>query len=99
MGEGGGWDSPMGGVAPVRSIDEGEFGDRRDSGRPLRERPDLPLFPDVTEAASDLSTASVPLDSMAEFLGLSVFPEPGILDLSDRNDREESLVSDLLNDG
>lgn len=76
----------------------GELGDRRDSGRLERERPDLALFPEVTEAASDLSTGS-PLESMAEFLGLSVLPEPGILDLSERKDREDSLVSDLLNDG
>jgi hypothetical protein len=36
---------------------------------------------------------------MAELLGLSVLPEPGILDRSERNDRDESLVSDLLKEG
>jgi hypothetical protein len=74
------------------------------AGRSLRlnrDTLDLPLFPDRTEAASFLaeSLAASPLDRIAEFLGLSVLPLPGILDRNPRNDRDESLVSDLLKDG
>lgn len=39
------------------------------------------------------------MESMAEFLGLSVLPEPGILDRRERKERDESLVSDLLKEG
>ena len=71
----------------------------RDSRR-LRLVLDLPL-PDLTDATSDLSAdaSPFPLDMMVEFRGLSVFPVPGILDRSDRKDREDSLVSDLLKEG
>lgn len=56
-----------------------------------------PLLPDLTDAPSLLTKASLVV-IMVEFRGLSLF-EPGILDLSDLNDLDESLVSDLLNDG
>ena len=61
---------------------------------------DFSLAEDFCDAlVSDL--ARVALDtSLAEneFLGLSLLA-PGIFDLSPRNDREDSLVSDLLNEG
>jgi hypothetical protein len=61
--------------------------------------PDLPLFPDLTEAASDLSSDASPLERPeVELRGLSVL-DPGIFDLKDLNDREDSLVSDLLKEG
>lgn len=60
-----------------------------------------PLLPDRTEAASGLlSESPLALElSSVEFLGLSVLELPGILDLRERKDREESLVSLLLIDG
>ncbi len=69
--------------------------------RRLRLALDLLLFPDFTDAASDLSAEAspFPLERMVEFRGLSVFPLPGILDRRDRNEREDSFVSDLLNEG
>jgi len=80
--------------------DSGESGSMVESGRLTLETPDLALRPDLTDAASDFSTAAAaaasPLDSKVEFLGLSVFPPPGILDRKERNERVESLVSDLL---
>ena len=66
---------------------------------------DRPLLPDRTDAASRVfSPLESPLESNAELLGLSVFIDlllllPGILDRSERKDREESLVSDRLIDG
>jgi hypothetical protein len=36
---------------------------------------------------------------MVEFLGLSVLPAPGILDLRDLKDRDDSFVSERLKDG
>lgn len=57
---------------------------------------DFALRPDFTEAASDFSS---PFDRMVEFRGLSVFPEPGILDRRVLNERDDSLVSDLLKEG
>ena len=64
------------------------------------ESAERPLFPDRKEAASDLSTSVSPLlNPDAELRGLSVLLLPGILDLNPRNDRFDSLVSDLLNDG
>lgn len=73
-------------------------------GRSLRLRRDtldLALRPDRTEAASFLAVSFgvSPLDRIAELLGLSVLPLPGILDRRERNDRVESLVSDLLKEG
>lgn len=64
------------------------------------EPPDLELPTDFCDAfVSDLS--KVPLKVSAaekELLGLSDFV-PGIFDLKPRNEREDSLVSDLLNEG
>ena len=60
---------------------------------------DRALFPDLTDAASDLSpVVSALLIPNVEFLGLSVLL-PGILDLKALNDRIDSLVSALLKDG
>lgn len=61
---------------------------------------DLPLRPDRTEAASDLSATTVSplLNPEVEFRGLSVLP--GIFDLkAPRRDRVDSLVSALLKEG
>ena len=62
--------------------------------------PDLALDPDfVDPLVSALS--KVPLVTSAcekEFLGLSDFC-PGIFDRNPRKEREDSLVSDLLNEG
>jgi len=63
----------------------------------------MPLLADFANAESDLSGApldEVSISNMAtEFLGLSGFPLPGILDLMElRIDREDSLVSDLSNE-
>lgn len=66
---------------------------------------DRPLRPERTEAASSVfSLLDSPFASKVEFLGLSTFKDlllllPGILDRSERSDREESLVSDLLMEG
>jgi len=61
--------------------------------RPL----DLPLAEDLTEAASDLSPR---FSSVVDPLGLSVDFCPGIFDLiAVRKERDDSFVSDLLNDG
>jgi hypothetical protein len=96
MGDGGGISSDRGESGMVVSADEGELGDESESERFARG--DFPLLPDLTEAASDFSGVS-PLVSMAELLGLSVFPEPGILERRERNERDESLVSVLLKEG
>jgi len=81
------------------SMEDGDSGEGIESVRlTARLKPDFPLFPDFTDAASDFSGAS-PLESIVEFLGLSVFPEPGILDRRERKERDESLVSDLLKEG
>jgi len=75
--------------------EDGELGEGMESARLAL---DFPFLPDFTEAASNFSGKS-PFASIAEFRGLSVLPEPGIFDRRDRNERDESLVSDLLNDG
>lgn len=70
------------------------------SPRLVRETLERPLLPDRTEAASAiLLSLESPFGWSVEFLGLSVFEPPGILDRSALKDREESLVSDLLKDG
>ena len=69
------------------------------SFRLVRETADLPLLEDLTEAASDFSLAASPLERMAELLGLSVLLEPGILERSERKERDDSLVSERLKDG
>lgn len=79
------------------SMDDWELGDGTESERLARGVAVFPLFPDFTEATSDLSGIS-PF-KIVEFRGLSVFPEPGILDRRDRKDREDSFVSDLLKEG
>jgi hypothetical protein len=81
-------------MTPV-SGDEGEPTEGTESVRLARLCGDLLLLPDLTEAVS----AASPLASTAELLGLSVLPEPGILERKERNDREDSLVSDLLKEG
>jgi hypothetical protein len=98
MGDGGGSWSASGEPTVAVSADEGELGDGSESERLTLLWGDLPLRPDLTEAASDLSGTS-PLDKMAELLGLSVLPEPGILERRERKERDESLVSDLLKEG
>jgi hypothetical protein len=98
IGDGGGTSSASGEPIVAVSTDEGELGEGSELERLDRPCGDLPLFPDLTEATSAFSGVS-PFVSMAELLGLSVLPEPGILDRSERNDRDESRVSDLLKEG
>lgn len=70
------------------------------SDRLVREALERPLRPERTEAASAvLSLGESPFPKLAEARGLSVLTLPGIFDRSERNDREDSLVSDLLKDG
>lgn len=63
------------------------------------------LVEDFIDATSDLSPpplleVSAPLRPDKDALGLSVFALPGIFDLmAPLKEREDSLVSDLLNDG
>jgi hypothetical protein len=97
MGDGGGWSSPTGEFAVAVSMEDWELGDGTESLRLIRVS-GFAVFPDFTEAASDLSGRST-LASIVEFRGLSVFPDPGILDRRDRNDRDDSFVSDLLKEG
>lgn len=76
-------------------MDDGEVGVMAGSEcLDLEFRPDLP---DLMVSLSDLSPS--PLDSRAELRGLSLFPEPGILDRRALKDLVESLVSDLLKEG
>lgn len=66
------------------------------SPRLVREALERPLLPERTEAASFDSV----FVKIVEFLGLSVLLLlPGIFDRKERKDLEDSLVSDLLNDG
>jgi hypothetical protein len=70
------------------------------SVRLAREALDRPLFPERTEAASfTLSFEESPFARLEDARGLSALPLPGILDRRERNDRDDSLVSDLLKDG
>ena len=57
------------------------------------------LLPDLMDPVSFGSPGPSPLESIAELRGLSVFPDPGILDRSDLKDRVESLVSVLAKEG
>ena len=98
MGDGGGWSSASGELTAAISTDEGEPGEGAESARLARPGGDLPLLPDLTDAASACSAPS-PFASIAEPLGLSVLPEPGILERRERKERDESLVSDLLKEG
>lgn len=66
--------------------------------RPLDIADDRPLFTDLIEATSDLSASPVEGPDI-EFRGLSTLELPGILDLNDLKEREDSFVSDLLNEG
>jgi hypothetical protein len=97
MGEGGGNSSARGEVGLAASVD-GEVTDEAESRRLMRGAGDLLLLPDFTEAASDFSGGST-LANTAEVLGLSVLLEPGILERRARKERDDSLVSDLLNEG
>lgn len=86
---------------PGRGLDDTSPSTTGDTGSSVGfEPPDLALDPDFVDAlVSDLS--KVPLgmsDCENEFLGLSDFC-PGIFDLNPRKEREDSLVSDLLNEG
>lgn len=97
MGDGGGCGSSNGEgeVKAELSLEMGETGDAAGSeDLALECRPDLP---DLMVSVSDLSPS--PLDSRAEVRGLSLFPDPGILDLRALKDLVESLVSDLLKEG
>ena len=62
---------------------------------------DLTLVADLVDAASDRSALPLVVSMFEkEALGLSIFWLPGILDRIDpRNERDDSFVSDLLNDG
>lgn len=92
MGDGGGWESSSGEVRPEVSMDDGEIGDTAGS----EDLAFLPDLEDLSVSESDLSPS--PLDSRAEFRGLSVLL-PGILDRRVLKDLADSLVSDLLKDG
>lgn len=88
--------SSSGEATPEVSMDDGEVGDTAGSDcLDLEWR--RSLFPDLTEPESDFSTS--PLDRRVEFRGLSVLPEPGILERKVLKDLVESLVSDLLKEG
>lgn len=78
------------------SAEDWELGDGTDSER--RTAGGFAVLPCFAEVESDRSNRS-PFARIAELRGLSVFPEPGILDRRERKDREDSLVSDLLNEG
>jgi hypothetical protein len=101
MGDGGGFGSSRGEVASSPSSCEGDVGpETGESGEFVLEIAERPPFPERKDPASDLSTSASPLlNPDVELRGLSVLPPPGILDLSPRNDRMDSLVSALLNDG
>jgi len=82
------------------STDDGELGDGMESVRKSRGCGGLEFLPpDLSGATSAFSFASVPFARTVEVLGLSVLPEPGILERRDRKDLDDSLVSVLLNDG
>jgi hypothetical protein len=84
----------------VASGDEGELGDGSDSERfAVRLGGERPLLPDLTDDATSGFSGASPLVRMAELLGLSVLPEPGILERKERNERDESRVSVLLKEG
>jgi len=85
-------------MVKAESGETGEVGDGYESVRLARLCGDLPLLPDLTEATSDFSGRS-PFASMVELRGLSVLVEPGILERRERNERDESLVSDRLKEG
>lgn len=93
MGEGGGCGLSIGDITEGVSAEDGEVGDTAGS-ECLLLRADLL---DLIVSLSDLSPS--PFDSKAEVRGLSVFPEPGILDRKVLKDLVESLVSDLLKEG
>ncbi len=69
--------------------------------RPAFEALDFVLVADFMEVVSDLSIPPPPVSIFDnDVLGLSVFPLPGIFDrIAPRSDRDDSFVSDLLNDG
>lgn len=99
MGEGGGLACSSIGEFISDSLGEAglDVAGPTESARPVLEAAERVLLPDLTDAASDLSF-SVPDIMDIEFRGLSVLV-PGIFDLNDRKDLDDSLVSDLLNDG
>jgi hypothetical protein len=105
IGEGGG--CGLSERAFARAAEASTVGVCADEDDPRRDRwpADLALTADLVDAASDLSIPPLlglvsMLSPEVEFLGLSVFPLPGILDLMElRKDREDSFVSDLLNEG
>lgn len=89
MGDGGGWASSTGEVSP--ELSDGEVGDITASVL-------LDLLPDLLDLSVSESVSPSPLESRAEFRGLSVL-DPGILDRSVLKDRADSLVSDFEKDG
>ena len=97
--------SKLGDVIESSVGDIGGCTDDPDIARLVRDPPDLALVVDLIDAASDLSplpeaVPSTPAITDVDALGLSVFPLPGIFDLmAPLREREDSLVSDLLNDG
>lgn len=60
---------------------------------------DFELLPDMTDAASDLSTSGL-VNPETDALGLSVFDVPGILErMAPLKDLMDSFVSALLKEG
>ncbi len=91
MGEGGGWGEPGRGLG---ATSDSVAGTESTVGL---EPPDLALPEDFC----DMDLSRSPLVTSAaenELLGLSDFA-PGILERKPRNERDDSLVSDLLNEG
>lgn len=109
VGDGGGiGDAERAELGDVIESSVGDIGgctDDPDIARLVLDAPDRALVVDLIDAASDLSplpetVLSAPAIADVDALGLSFFPLPGILDLmAPLKEREDSLVSDLLNDG
>lgn len=90
----------MGDSGVVTASSAGVIGEVTDSLRLFRDVADRPLLPDLIDDASPLSFVLSPLENIAEFLGLSVLEDPGILDRREfLIDRVDSFVSDLIMGG
>lgn len=99
VGDGGGCGEPS-----FKSFDAGELGLGGTGeiwGRFAFDPLDLALVADLVDAASERSLPTEVSMLVIDARGLSDFSldEPGILDLIDRKEREDSLVSDLLKEG
>ncbi len=85
--------------------DMGGGAEEPDIARLVLDAPDLALVVDLIDATSDLSALpefgpSLPGSTDVDALGLSVLALPGIFDLmAPLREREDSFVSDLLNEG